>query len=455
MCKIVIAGGGWAGCAAAVRAIKQGMNVVLIEKTDLLLGLGNVGGIMRNNGRFTGAEENIAMGAGELFEITDRLSTHKNIDFPGHKHASFYDVLKVEPEVRRLLKKLGVEIKFMCRAVDVIMDDTVTATDTDVDVGTATDKRRIKGLKVIQTGSHGDWGSRRDWVEEVIEGDIFIETTGSTGPMGNCAKYGNGCAMCVLRCPSFGPRVSLSEKAGNPDISGERAGGKLGAFSGSCKLEKSTLSPKLQKKLEKDGFAVIPLPEELINREKLSQKVCQQYALPAFAENIILIDTGYAKLMSPFFNLEQLRLVEGLENARFVDPYAGGKGNSVRYMATGERDNYMRAKGIENLFLGGEKAGFFVGHTEAITTGSLAGYNGAMMAKGRPLLKIPDELTTGDIIEFTNDQLSKPDGLKRRFTFAGGEYFKRMVEKDLYCCDVKKIKKRVELAGLTDIYNRQ
>ena len=51
MCRIVIAGGGWAGCAAAVRAAKLGMETVLVEKTDLLLGLGNVGGIMRNNGR--------------------------------------------------------------------------------------------------------------------------------------------------------------------------------------------------------------------------------------------------------------------------------------------------------------------------------------------------------------------------------------------------------------------
>ena len=72
MCKIAIAGGGWAGCAAAVRTAKLGIETVLVEKTDLLLGLGNVGGIMRNNGRFTAAEENIAMGASELFEITDR-----------------------------------------------------------------------------------------------------------------------------------------------------------------------------------------------------------------------------------------------------------------------------------------------------------------------------------------------------------------------------------------------
>ncbi len=57
--------------------------MTVAEKTDLLLGLGNVGGIMRNNGRYTAAEENIALGAGELFEITDKLSLHKDVDFPG------------------------------------------------------------------------------------------------------------------------------------------------------------------------------------------------------------------------------------------------------------------------------------------------------------------------------------------------------------------------------------
>ncbi|MBS5335016.1 MAG: FAD-dependent oxidoreductase, partial [Firmicutes bacterium] len=104
MAKVLVIGGGWAGIAAAVRAKKYGADVILAEKTDLLLGLGNVGGIMRNNGRFTAAEENIALGAGELFEITDKLSLHKNVDFPGHDHASFYDVVAVEPEVRRFLK---------------------------------------------------------------------------------------------------------------------------------------------------------------------------------------------------------------------------------------------------------------------------------------------------------------------------------------------------------------
>ena len=458
MCKIAIAGGGWAGCAAAVRTAKLGIETVLVEKTDLLLGLGNVGGIMRNNGRFTAAEENIAMGASELFEITDRLSVHKKVDFPGHKHASFYDTAMVEPEVRRLLKNLGVEIRFMCRAVDVIMEEAVVTTvdgkrnaaqsETDMDSGDEpAAERRIKALKLMTAD-----GGR--YTEDRLDADVFVETTGSTGPMGNCARHGSGCAMCILRCPAFGPRVSLTEKAGACDMTGERAGGVPGAFSGSCKLDKRTLSPKLQKKLKKDGFAVVPLPEELINRGKLSQKVCQQYALPEFAENIILIDTGSAKLMTPFFNLEQLRSVEGFENIRFEDPYAGGKANSVRYMAVGERDDLMRAKGFENLFLGGEKAGFFVGHTEAITTGSLAGYNAAMMALGGRMLRLPDALATGDLLKFAQKALHGGDAFRRRFTFAGGEYFKRMEERELYTTDTGIIKKRVKDAGLDNIYNR-
>ena len=458
MCKIAIAGGGWAGCAAAVRTAKLGIETVLVEKTDLLLGLGNVGGIMRNNGRFTAAEENIAMGASELFEITDRLSVHKKVDFPGHKHASFYDTAMVEPEVRRLLKNLGVEIRFMCRAVDVIMEEAVVTTvdgkrnaaqsETDMECGDKpAAERRIKALKLMTAD-----GGR--YTEDRLDADVFVETTGSTGPMGNCARHGSGCAMCILRCPAFGPRVSLTEKAGACDMTGERAGGVPGAFSGSCKLDKRTLSPKLQKKLKKDGFAVVPLPEELINRGKLSQKVCQQYALPEFAENIILIDTGSAKLMTPFFNLEQLRSVEGFENIRFEDPYAGGKANSVRYMAVGERDDLMRAKGFENLFLGGEKAGFFVGHTEAITTGSLAGYNAAMMALGGRMLRLPDALATGDLLKFAQKALHGGDAFRRRFTFAGGEYFKRMEERELYTTDTGIIKKRVKDAGLDNIYNR-
>lgn len=421
MGKIVVVGGGWAGVAAAISAKKRGHRVTLVEKTDLLLGLGNVGGIMRNNGRFTATEENICLGAGELFEITDKCATHKNIDFPGHKHASFYDASKVEVEVRSLLLEMEIEVLLKNRIIDVVKN-------TEIDA-----------LK----NSDG----------KLIEGDAFIEATGSAGPMGNCARYGNGCSMCVLRCPAFGPRVSLTEKAGMDDMVAMREDGMRGAFSGSCKIDKKTISKKLQKKLEKDGFAIIPLPTKLIDKGKLSKKVCQQYALDEFAENLILIDTGDAKLMTSYFSLEELRTVEGLENARYIDPYAGGKGNSIRYMSVGARDKHMKAEGIANLFLAGEKSGFFVGHTEAITTGSLAGYNCGRKLLGEEFLELPENLATGKLMSQSLKILKETDGLKRRLTFAGGEFFELMKERNLYITETKLIRKKVEKAGLLNVYN--
>ena len=87
--KVVIVGGGWAGSGAAMAAKNAGADeVVVLERTDMLLGTGLVGGIMRNNGRFTATEEAIAMGANEIFETIDAHCRHKNINFPGHEHAS-------------------------------------------------------------------------------------------------------------------------------------------------------------------------------------------------------------------------------------------------------------------------------------------------------------------------------------------------------------------------------
>lgn len=428
MYKVVVIGGGWSGCAAALTAKKAGADVTLLEKTDLLLGLGNVGGIMRNNGRFTAAEENIAMGADDLFAITDGCSRHINIDFPGHKHASLYDVTKVEPRVRRLLREKGIEVKLMARAVDVVT-------------------RRKSSETVIEKILLADG-------EEII-GDVFVETTGSTGPMGNCLTYGNGCSMCILRCPAFGPRVSISAKAGGSDIMGKRKDGSFGAFSGSGKLEKRSLSEELQQKLNETGVAVVPLPEKAIKREKLDMKVCKQYALDEYAENIVLLDTGYAKIMTPFFDLETLRQIPGFEDARYVDPYAGGKGNSIRYLSVAERDNTMKAAGIENLFCGGEKSGLFVGHTEAISTGSLAGHNAVRYLKGMRLLELPIGIAVGDLITYANESLKTEAGLMTRYTFAGAEYFNRMKEKNLYSIDSEDIRKRVNRYGLENIYNER
>lgn len=421
MARVVVVGGGWAGTGAAVAAAQAGAEVVLLERTDMLLGTGLVGGIMRNNGRFTAAEEAICMGAGDVFHVVDRTARHRNIDFPGHRHATLYDVAKIEPAIKRLLLDKGVEVRTKSRVKDIKMEG-----------------KRITGV-VLEN-------------DEIISGDVFIEATGSAGPMGNCAKYGNGCAMCILRCPTFGGRVSIAARAGVEEFIGKKSDGSFGAMSGSCKLLKESLGHEIVEQLDSTGVVVAPIPGELRKGEGiLAKKACQQYALAEFAENIILLDTGHAKLMSPFYPLELLRQIPGFENARYEDPYSGGIGNSIRYLALSPRDNALKVDGVDNLFCGGEKAGPLVGHTEAIITGSLAGYNAVRFALGMETLVIPADLAVGDAIAYVNEQMRTEEGLAKKYTFSGSVYFQRMQEKGLYTTDLEIIRARVDRCCMTDI----
>ncbi len=421
--KVIIVGGGWAGCAAAVSAIKQDAEITLVERTDMLLGTGLVGGIMRNNGRFTAAEEMHAMCGGELFHLTDQNTLHRNIEFPGHQHASLYNVGTMEPKLKRFLIEKGVDVRTAVRITDVEMTDD--------------------SLKAV-IGKAGRESIR-------FEGDVFIDTTGTAGPPANCSKYGNGCVMCVLRCHSFGGRVSLSAKAGVKEMIGQK-GNQTGAFSGACKLLKESLAPGISNTLTQKGVAIIPLPETKRQQGKLSIKACQQYALSAYEKNIILLDTGHAKLMTSYYPLDALREIPGFENARYEDPYAGGSGNSVRYFGMAPRDNALKVEGVENLFCAGEKAGLLVGHTEAICTGTLAGYNAVKHVRKEKLLVLPEALAVGDAIQFVRKEMREDGRLDRKYTFSGSVFFERMKSRGLYTTDVDEIQKRVDAAGMWGIF---
>lgn len=191
MTKVVVVGGGWSGFGASIAATKAGAEVTLLERSDMLLGTGLVGGIFRNNGRFTAAEEALAMGGGEPFELMDSLAKHKNIRFPSHEHASLYDVLNIEPEARKCLEKAGIQMLFRTRASDVRITD--------------------KSVASIVTDEKAE-----------ISGDAFVDCTGTAGVPAYCIKYGYGCAMCILRCHSFKQRVSLTEKAGVKEWIGKK-----------------------------------------------------------------------------------------------------------------------------------------------------------------------------------------------------------------------------------------
>jgi len=421
--RVIIVGGGWAGSAAAVSAHKQGAEVTLIERTDMLLGTGLVGGIMRNNGRYTATEEMMAMSGGEIFHLIDANRLHKDIEFPGHRHASLYNVATMEPIVKRALLESGIVIELSTRITDVEMGGN-----------------RINAVT-----------SKKGKQEIRFEGDVYIDATGTAGPPANCTKYGNGCAMCVLRCHAFGGRISITAKAGVQEMIG-RKGGQVGAMSGACKILKESLSREIRTMLDKTGVAVIPLPQSKRVKGKLAIKACQQYALTEFEENVVLLNTGHAKLMSPFFPLDALREIRGFENARYEDPYAGGLGNSIRYVGMAPRDNALKVDGIENLFCAGEKAGLLVGHTEAICTGTLAGYNAVKLGQGEKTLILPESIAVGDAIQYVQTQMQTEAGLGLKYTFSGSVFFDRMKERGLYSANTKEIEERVSKAGMAGIF---
>lgn len=420
MKKVIVVGGGWAGCAAALAAKKQGADVELFEKNDLLLGTGLVGGIYKNNGRYTATEEMINLGAGELFLLLDhKCLQHENVNFPGHQHASLYNVFLAEKAVKEYLTEKGVKIRLNSRVTEII-----------------TKGKFIKAL--LCNG-------------KTFEGEVFIDTTGTAGPQKNCIKYGNGCAMCIIRCPSFGGRVSITTKAGGEEIVEENHS--FQAVSGSCKIEKRSLSLQIKNILEQKGVFIYPLPRNKTKTFLLFQKACQQYAIKEFAENIIFLDTGQAKMMSPFIPLDFLHSLPGLELARYVDPYAGSKGNSIRFNLITVCEPTLKVVGVENLFCAGEKIGLAVGHTEAIVSGSLAGFNSVRFLNDQELITLPEQLCIGDYLKYIIQNVHEKSKRDKKFTFSGSVYFERMKKLGLYTTNCQEIKEKVTKLNFLNLFS--
>lgn len=420
---LVVVGGGWSGCAAALAAAKKGLAVTLVERTDRLLASGLVGGIMRNNGRYTAAEELKLMGAGELVEITDRCARHVNLDFPGHRHASLYDVGRVESRVQQILLTHGVKLLLGKRVVDVEAEG-----------------RAVRAVRFSQGG-------------ERLKGTVFIDASGTAGPVGNCSRYGNGCAMCVFRCPTFGPRVSIAVKAGAEEIPLERFRGAPGYFSGSCEIEPSSLSPELLAKIREKGVISIPLPREAAegNGEEgspLKSKACRQYSLPDYKQNIILLDTGAVKMMAPYFSLQVLRSIPGMNRAVYRDPLGGGLGNSIRFSSMLQRDNRMLLPHLDNLLVAGERAGLALGHTEAMITGTLAGYNAWLISRGQESIRLPRGTVCGELINFTRQKGRTAEGRQALYNLSGGQLWDFIRKHNLYTTDRSEIYRRLDNTGM-------
>lgn len=418
---VVVIGGGWGGCSAALSASQAGANVILLERADMLLGTSLVGGILGANARTTAQEEIMAMGGDGMLKAARSCMLHDNVSIPNNDHVWMFDSYKFEGATRRTLEAAGVK---------VYLKSSVT-------------KVNRKGDRIVAVVT-------MDGRE--FPGDVFVDATGTAGGPPNCIKHGNGCVMCCLRCHTFGPRVSVTAKAGIKERSAIRPDGRLGGMSGSAAVHKATVAPEVVAELERKGAMGIPLPPALRDPEHLELKVCQQYSADIFAEELWLVDNGTVKFITPYFPLDLLRQLKGFEEARYSDPYSGGEGNSIRFMALAPCEVTQRVEGIENLFSAGEKSGIFIGHTEAAVTGTLAGHNAVRLLLGMPLLALPTSTAIGDALVYVHEQMKTDAGLMKRYTFSGSVLFERVKAAGLYSSDPKALAARVAKAGFKDIF---
>ena len=82
MSKVVVVGGGFAGCGAALAAVKAGAQVTLLERTDMLIGVAVRAGETNGNGQFIANHELRFLGAGELPDAIHSIKLHDGVQFP-------------------------------------------------------------------------------------------------------------------------------------------------------------------------------------------------------------------------------------------------------------------------------------------------------------------------------------------------------------------------------------
>ncbi|MBI2873700.1 MAG: FAD-dependent oxidoreductase [Firmicutes bacterium] len=428
MQRVVVVGGGYAGCGAAIGAALRGVKVILVERLDVLLGVGALGaGLNAFNARNTIMLESMAMGGGaDLFEAMESVITYRT-NIPQQEHGYLYDNLKVEKAIRDVLEKAGIHVLF-----NSTVDRTVMRGD------------RLEAVR-LKNG-------------EAIEAGAFVDATGGTGPQGLCARYGNGCSMCVMRCPSYGPRISLSAKAGVKEWATPREDGLVGAMTNSTVLVRESVAPEVLRRLEEaGGWMYLPVPKGFApDRDHLRQIRANQFLSEKteYEDNIVCLDVGVFKMASyPYVNLQVLRSMPGFENAAFLDPLCGSKGNSVRFLANAPRDDRFQVLERPNLFCAGEKSGQLIGIIDALVTGILAGNNAARAALGEPLLEIPRTTALGEGIAWVREQIGDPQGKYKKYSFLGaGGLLDHLKDRGLYTVDRQAIRDRIGEAGLLDAY---
>ena len=424
MSKVVVVGGGLAGCGAALAAAKAGAQVTLLERTDMLIGVAISAGETNGNGNFVANNELRFLGAGELPDAFLSIKLHDRIQFPdAGRNLFLFNTGRAEPLIKKIVKGTpGIEVLLETRAVNVQKEDDL-----------------ILAVK-LENG-------------RMIEGDAFVDCTGARGGINICRKYGKGCVMWLVKCPAFGDRLGMVEKAGGKVYDKRRPDGTRGHVGAAITLFKDTLAPELKAQLERKGLLKIPIPSKMVDYSK--HGLMGGLRTKDFLASLILSDIGPVAKLSGlgFMTQEELRQVPDFEDVEVEIPRAS-RYNAIVQVAIAVRDSAMKVTGFKNLFCGGEKADqSSVGG--AITSGILAGHNAARNACKRELLVLPVSTALGGFFAYTTEMFKTLEGRNVGYHMGSGPYWERMQRLGLDTDNVKKIKGRVKEAGMLGVFAKK
>ena len=420
--RVVVVGGGPAGFSAAIVARQVGAEVTVIERMDMLGGLGLVAGVtMIGSSEIPLAEEQ-ALGGAYLHDIFESIATHKGIgpkEAPGSENVTTYNVTKLDSRLQNAFRERNIEFMLHKRVVDMEMSG-----------------QTAKAV-ILADGTK-------------VQGEAFIDATGGATGLEGCQKF-RGCVGCIMRCPTFGPLGGMIEKkvktvSENPP--------KIGS---SVLVPISSLSEEVQKELKKKGYVMwkgIP-PNAKPDRERYNAVASR--TLPGIgddyvAQNLVIFDVGgFVKVWgvgSPLY-AGSLRSFPGMEDAVVTMPTAGAIGQMMLDTSLALHDSSLKIDDLDNVFCAGVKCGPTGFLMDAIISGDLAGYNAVRKGLGKECLKLPKTLAVGAFIDHLAEAIRSEEGRSKRYGVNRADLMKKF---GVYREKREDILKEVERAGLKGIY---
>ncbi|MBI2303579.1 MAG: FAD-dependent oxidoreductase [Chloroflexi bacterium] len=438
MARVVVVGAGVGGLSAAITAAQAGVETILIERNDFLSGLCVWSG---HHGGGYAIEETQLMGGGSLrfHDALKKYATYWQHELSDWKEgvwegdeAFAYDVLKSDEAAWEALSGARVKVMLRSQMVDVAMKGN-----------------RLEAV-VLSNGTR-------------VAGDAFVDATGRAGFRAWCEGWGQGCGMCILKCPIYGDCTSVSTKAGVADVrpqGGHRQAGGPRFFQATMVLQDSVAPWLLEACMEAKARYFYHVPQEFLNMDLSREWLHPDRPLPAeagFYEGPEFL-INYCPWMKVHANVPAhiLRRMPGFEDAFFVTPLTGDA-NTVFIKRSAPTDDTLRVDGLANLFAAGERARTVSSMGTCMPLGDLAGHNAARVALGREPVALPTSTILGYFINVI--RIGNPPAGGPRFTGPKGESPPVWREKGFISDDsgkdIKRIRQEVEKANLVGIYQQR